>query len=236
MRKAWLMCISSLNSRNATLSKVVGSRGNSHASRCTSAWMGPMKNTRQNKRTIIVWAFGAFVVAPRAETSEVFVFSRDVIFIVGSSTAREEEKTEKKKGDSVFEGRRGGSVGCRVVSSKEQSQKKKKKKKKKKGKERSGRDKEKERQTGSREKEDQRDQRKLKGQAEEETGEERRKRGKRSKEEREGDDDQEGIWDRQEEKERKPLIKEDIGRRKRRRSFGKEEDLSHLPFPPFSLR
>ena len=48
----------------------------------------------------------------------------------------------------------------------------------------------------------------------------RRKRGKRSKEEREGEDDQEGIWDRQEGKERKPLIKEDIGRRRRRRVFG----------------
>ena len=39
-----------------------------------------------------------------------------------------------------------------------------------------------------------------------------RKREKRSKEKREGEDDQEGIWDRQEGKERK-LIKEDIGRR-----------------------
>ena len=42
------------------------------------------------------------------------------------------------------------------------------------------------------------------------------KGGKRSKEEREGEDDQEGIWHRQEGKERKNLIKEDIGRKEKK--------------------
>ncbi len=43
----------------------------------------------------------------------------------------------------------------------------------------------------------------------------RRKKGKRSKEERGGEYDQEEIWDRQEGDEEKPLIKEDIERRRR---------------------
>jgi hypothetical protein len=176
------MCISSLNSRNATLSKVVGSRGNSHASRCTSAWMGLMKNTKQNKSTIIVWAFvvDVVVVAPRAEASEVLIFCRDSIFIVRSSTTREEEKTEKKKKGETQCLKEGGSVVlCRGREKPKNKKKKEKEKKEKKGEGSSG-DKEKERKTNRIKKKrgSTRDQRKLKRPAKEKV-EKKRGKGKR---------------------------------------------------------